>query len=439
MSELRPYQQAVIDQMRKTRHEVRTDFSWNRGKSKILKDIVRRDKMKKIIPLFLVVIVYVCCFVAGILLSTLLWGCTRIVTAPYVPPVPVFNPEEPGAIKIALYNGTRLMLHDGNEVVMSNAGEFRNASARIFSRGDILEYFDGDGYVIHSSYLPATPEAVHSRVGASVAAHGVTIYSDEVWTLERIEPAEAYSLGAMYREYTRVYQGPDEIGAWYLNEWQVKEVVSPASGQIIAIDTAGDFHNLTDSAVPFRIYDNKLMIHDVDQVTNSGYFSDYTGTYAEDWQYNWFNSSEWQLADDVWYSSKGHTWSGAAGLIEESTVMWDFNEWPYPIDTVYANAPVIVPAAVRYDTGEECTFWVECNTGWLYRHIPSIDRLDMIVRLYQGDGERTTGVSYRAFLRPVYSPDEDALYFHDVGGLMRYDFGTGLVTVFSLDMEVWVW
>lgn len=375
-----------------------------------------------------------CLFLAGFGIGVALFGCTQIAAPPVSAPPPVIDPDVPGTIKIALYDGSRLMLHDGDTVVLSNTGEFRNAARRVFSRGDILEYFDGDGYVVHSKYLPATPEAVYSSV-----ARDATVYSDEVWTLERIDPAEAYAMGGMYKEYTRIFQGPNEIGAWYLNEWRVREVVSPASGQIVAVDAAGKYHNLTDDVEPFRIYSDGLMIHDVDQATNSGRFSDYTGTYDEDWTYNWFNSAEWQVADGMWYSSKGHSWSGAVGLAEEANDMWGFNEWPYPIETVYGAAPVIVPAAVRYDTGEECTFWVECNTGWLFKHIPSIDRIDTIVRLYQGDGERTTGISHEAYLRPVYSPDEDMLYYHDIGGLMRYDFSTGLVAVFSLDMEIWVW
>lgn len=352
---------------------------------------------------------------------------------PEDPPIdPVANP-----VLFALYDGTTLRYFDGENLTTAYTGDVEFAGPRTVSIDEVLYRFDDMGSVEASEWLPANPEALTLRpTGASASARSVA-YSDEVYTLERIDPDTAYSLGALHEEYTRIFADSVESGAWYLNEWRVDEVFTIANGDVIARDTATFLHNLTSADEYWKAYEGGIGIRDFNPTSRNAYICDATGDYYVRWSTNYFNASKWQECDSTWYSQNGYTWNPTDGLTEQANELWGFNVSPYPVTLPYGESPVAVPAGIRYENSEWVTYWIECNSGNLFRHIPSLDRLDQTLRLYTGDGTRATGVSIASYIDPVIVAD--VLYFHYDGSIMQYDFGTGIVSVFAGDQEILPW
>ena len=365
-----------------------------------------------------------------IILLLLIFSCGPLT--PDNPPViihedppPEEPPEEPvlNPVLFALYDGTDLLFYDGDNTTLAYTGSIKQAGPRIIAVDDVLYYFDDYGQIIKSEWLPVYPEAL-------------TISGSDVYTFERIDPDEALSLGAMAREYTRVFENNTEIGAWYLNQWRVSKAFVLDNGDIVAVDTAGRFNTIIGSDDYWRAYPAGIGIYQFNPGNRTAYISDSTGDYFVSWSTNYFNSSTWQESGSVWYSNNGYEWT-PSGLLENTNSLWDFTSTPYPVMLPNGEPPTVIPAIVRIENSESVTYWIECNSGYLLRHIPSIDKLETIVRLYTGDGNRSTGVSMTSYIEPVLIGD--ILYFHDSGSIMKYDFNTGLVSIFSQEMEIMEW
>ncbi len=340
-------------------------------------------------------------------------------------PPPEDPPEEPvlNPVIFALYDGTTLSFFDGQTKTDAYTGSIVQAGPRILAIDDVLYHFDEYGNVLKSEWLPVYPEAV-------------AFSGNDIYTFQRIDPDTAYNLGAMFREYTRVFQNNTEIGAWYLNEWRVSEILNLDNGDMVAVDTKGGYHTIIGSDDYWRAYDNGIGIHQFNPGNRIAYISDSSGDYFVNWSTNYFNSTSWQKSDNVWYSNNGYEWT-PAGLLENTNSLWDFTSYPYPVALPNGEPPTVIPATSRIENSESVSYWIECNSGYMFRHIPSLDKLEAIVRLYTGDGYRSTGISMASYIEPILI--DDILYFHDSGSIMKYDFNTSLVSIFSQEMEIMEW
>ena len=336
-------------------------------------------------------------------------------------------------IIFSLYDGEKIMYYDGIETQIAYYGKINNAGNKKFSINDILYHFDNLGNPTLTEWLPTTPDAIK----AIEIKNKSIVYQDDIWILEDIDPDTALSLGAQYKHYTKIYHNLDVLGLWNLNEWEVKSVINTLSGNIIAIDTLSGYHNLTGNEAIYYAEDSGLMIHTFNSNTKTAYIKTDTGNYQITWSLNFFNSAKWQKANDIWYSHNGYTFDEINGLQENTNILKDWNVYPYPIETIFAEAPVIIPAGVRLENNIEVTYWTECNTGTLYRHVPNVDRIDVITDIYISDGLRTTGIQKASVLKPKII--EDKIYFHEGSNIKEYDFLTGIVNIFSNDMELIVW
>lgn len=384
-------------------------------------------------------------FIAAVALTLFafwLVGCS--VQAPVDPVVidhgdeePADPPVEMSNILLALYDGATLRLWDGNTLNDAYVGHVIPAGRKKLAIEDVLYYFDENGASVASKWLPVIPTAVVTTESSSLSRASV-VYEDDVITLEDIPPEEAYALGARYKNYTRVFENGVEIGAWYLNEWECTDVIKTASGHILAIDGLGRYINLTDDKEIDTAYEDGIMLYNME--TQYGYIADASGSYEVTWSMNYFDHSRWQLADGVWYTENGYTWTPETGVISNANCLYDLNAWatmPELYTGIFPDMPYLLPAGVHEENGEEVTYWIECNTGKLLRHIPSIDRLDMVIELYDGPDTRSGGIPYFNTLDPVII--DGLMYYHEDGAVKTFDLTTGLVSVFSVDQEVIEW
>jgi hypothetical protein len=343
-------------------------------------------------------------------------------------------------IQFALYDGNNLRYYDGENLILVNTGSVRPAGKRKISIEDVIYYFDEFGNSLQSKWLPAIPEAILSVESKSgIPAKGTIVYNDDVYTLEDIPPAEAYALGALYKHYTKIYENSVNINTWYLDQWQVKEVIQTLSGHIIAIDTTGHFHNLTDSinSIDTAINDG-IMLYDMG--TEHGYIADDSGIYEITWSMNFFDHAEWQLVNGIWTTENGYTWTHETGVISNANTMYCWNEkinHPAEYKLLTNDMPYLIPAGVREENGEQVSYWLELVTGNLYRHIPSIDRLDFIVQLFEGPYDRALISDLIDTVKPEMIGD--CIYFHHNATIKKYDIITTMISTFSEDQELIPW
>lgn len=381
-----------------------------------------------------------------ILLIMLLIGCgnpfenfnpTPTPTPGITPtPIPVEPAENP--VKFALYDGENLMYYDGENITQAYSGTIKKANKRQLSIDNVLNYFDDYGNVEQSDWLAVEPEAIVTEKNNSSAR--AVVYNDDVWMLDHIPPDVAYSLGGLYKDYTQIYFNNVALGNWWDQIWNPEQIITTECGLIIGINNTNSYHNINGDEIIFKAYENGLTIYDVDTDSRSGYFADDEGQTFEEWSFNYFFNCKWQQADGIWYASHGYEWSYTDGLTEQANIMWTMNfydQYPIFFQLPYAQYASICPAGVLEENGEEVLYWIECNRGELFKFIPSINQIISITRIYLGDGTRVYGSNQIDVLKPIWI--EGGMYFHHDGSIKLFDPGTGLISIFSEDMEIIEW
>lgn len=357
------------------------------------------------------------------------------VIEPPVTEPPIVEPEDDYVVELALYDGQTLRYWDGTTMHDAYIGHIEHAGHRRISIDNVLYWMNENGQSVQSQWLPVVPDAITTREAGAKAS---VVYEDDVFTLEDIPPEEAYALGALYRHYTRVFVNSVEEGLWYMNQWEVVDVITTDSGHIIAIDAQKHWHNLTDSKEVYLAYDGGLMFYNMS--SQHGYVADASGEYEITWVTNFMDNNHWQLADGVWYSDRGFTWTAEGGVVSNANELYCFNTYDtYPdwYDAPFAQSPFTVPGGVRTEHGEEVTFWIECVTGTLYKHIPSTDQIVVVVEIYEGPMSREGGWAKAQVLEPEIVGNH--FYYHEGGSIRRMDFDSGVLSIFSTEQELIPW
>lgn len=325
-----------------------------------------------------------------IILALLIYGCTpeasRVnVTDPYVPPVVI--PDEPddpeiiaGGIKQVVFkDGNQVKFFDGSGVYVWRAGNSVSADNRKLTLEKVLYTMDGIGNIISQESLNIIPDFC------------VVDLDENVWTAKTIDPETAYNRGQLYTYYLDVYKNNVFFVTLKLNP--VSMILS--GSDVIVIDINGAYYDATgtktgiNSAMGFTVYD-------FDAVNRTAKINGVPVS----WSTNSFNGAkQWNGA----YSWNGYKWDGVT-LTENGSYLkiWT-NRSNYPIN-IPENA-VVISAGQSVFSGETHYFFIECNSGWLFKYIPSSDTLVQITRLYTGDGYRDTGIYYSKILNPVCSYD----------------------------------
>ena len=341
-----------------------------------------------------------------------------VIEEPIIEPEP--TPEPEGKRIIFIYDATapEMGTSDGIYYYQLATDRASNAHDGFISIGDILHGIDDTGTSIITQRLPCTPDAV--------------AISGDVWSFENIDPATAASLGALPRWHTKIWQGSTEYGNWSANQWQTVTAIVTNSGDVVTTDTVGKLRSIKEPDLDVRAaIHSGIMIHTTDAVNLSAFVRDNridTKVYGAS---NYFlSANKWIEADGIWYSWNGFTWDGSV-FSESAAALRDFI-------VVGSDSPVVVPVGSIIEHSESVTYWIECNTGWLYRHTPSIDRLETVIQLYQGSGFRVDGVAAAAEIKPVLAgPGGDNIFFTWNGTVWKYNFTDALVSSFAAGVLIW--
>lgn len=358
---------------------------------------------------------------------TVIETVTEIVTPPPPPPeiititetvntvVDPPPPPTPSIKTLVIYNGTGYGTSDGEYYYHGQKGHITYAGDSMVAVDDILCELDQYGEVLTSYRLPCVPDAV-------------TISGQDVWSFETIIPEDAAAMGAMWKTYTRVWKNNYEHGDWFLNEWEIAGAVTTLSGDVVATSTVGAKYPQTDDLAIAYAGQDGLLIHSNNiDATNSIIRTDQD--YPVNFSFNYFLSArQWQKSEGIWYSWNGYEWSESYGLAEQANALTAFI-------VSGADPPLVVSAGTRIEHNETVLYWIECNTGWLYRFTPSLNRLEQVTRLYAGSGDRIDGVNAAKVISPIMT--ETALYFRYEGTTYKYNFTGGIISSFASGVTVW--
>ena len=338
--------------------------------------------------------------------------CTMEPDTQYItlPPIDEPVPPELGDVQYIIYDGSEISFVYESETRVFASGTAAYAGPGIISVGDVLYYLDSAGNILQSYRLPCV-------------ADFIAINGPDVWS------------GRLEGEATRIYKNLLEIG---LYDWTLISLNVTHTGDVVAFASPGYgyiFESLTGSEEDITYAsDGGLFIFDLNTTDKTATFRGLYD-YTDGWSTNYFwRATGWLLADGLWISSNGYSWD-AGGLYENSTAMWTWNSYPYPVQDIYNELPSVIPAAVRAEHSEDVTYWIECNTGYLIRYTPSLDLIEPVIRLYAGDGLRSSGYALQYSLNP--SQIGEALYYHYNGFLYEYDFTTGTASNMGTDILIW--
>lgn len=337
-------------------------------------------------------------------------GSTAILPPAEPPPDP--DPI-PTSRTIFIYDSAAQTIgtSDGEFYYALDTGKSANARDGFISVGDILHGIDDTGTSIITQRLPITPDKI-------------AIAGADIWCFENIYDVMSG------RDYTKIYLNSDQYGAWTDNQYTVAEAIVTDSGDIIALDIGGKYRNILDPAMVVNYAGHGgLLIYGIDIATHRANIREFNSDIRVAYSTNYFfGAKEWVEADGVYYSWNGYTWDGDT-LTEHATIMREF------VTLWYSDRPVLVSVGSRIEHSEAVTYWVECNTGTLYRYTPSIDRLEAVILLYNGSGDRNDGLDARDEIKPVMT--DNNLFFGWSGTIWRYNFTSGIVSSFSAGVEIW--
>jgi hypothetical protein len=333
------------------------------------------------------------------------------VTDPYVPPVIIPNPDKPdkigGGIKYIIFqDGEQVKFFDGSSVYIGYTGDATFPGSMSATVNDKFYYMDSNGDIISQISLNITPDFC------------VVDLDGNIWTGEILEPCEPD-----YKYYFKAYKNNVLFKTL---QTQITDMFLSGS-DVIAVNISGAYYDISGIKTGIN-YAGEFTVYDFNSATRTAKINNIDIS----WTTNYFNTAkEWNGA----FSWNGYKWDGATLSENGSSLqVWRIRA-NYPI-TLPENA-VVISAGYSVFAGETHYFFIECNSGWLFKYIPASDALIQVVRLYTGDGMRATGISYSKTLNPVCG--KDGLYFIFDGSLYRYRFDSGQIGFIDFCSKVKTW
>lgn len=333
------------------------------------------------------------------------------IIAPDIIPIIITPPEtipgvSPSNIIITFQADNKIKFWDGSALTVWKSESGNHAGFRQIAVADKLYILEQRGIITAEKNIIGTYD--------STIADGA-----DVWSLYNIPPAEAESLGMMYKDYTKIYLNAIEYGTWQSRPYKTLRFIKSGS-DILAYGNTGGWRHINGSKTGFRAVNEDFNIYDVNTTLKTGKINLIDISYT----LNFFLASEhYQKSGSTWYSWNGYKWDGSS-IIQTGCALEAWRqETTYPI--TLSEAAVLIGAGTRIEAGETVLYYIECNSGYLFRYVPSTNIMSQKTRLYVGDGTRATGLYYANILKPVAA--SDAIYFcFDDGGIYRYKFDTNL-------------
>lgn len=365
--------------------------------------------MKTIISIFLFSILF-------------LFGCddggkkTKVIThpGPIIPVIPD-PPIEYEPIQLALITGDTVKFYDG-EQIYTYSENCKRAGSQVYSVASVLNKLDEYGNISESRYLVIDPDEITIKnYPASKAGGEFKLSESDTWIVEDISPDTAYSMGAQYKPYTRIYLNSAEYGNWFDNQYIAEKLIVHGDDIFARLSTGAFLHVNGDKENVRLVIENGFAIYDYNSTARTATIDGVSVS----WTTNFFNGSdEWLKSGGVWYSQNGYTWDGST-LDESGSVL----------TALRSEQNLIIAVGTRYENSEDVLYFIQCATGHVIRYVPSVDQYIEFVRLYTGDGETETGTFYKSTLKPIIN--NDYLYFIFDAQVYRYDFVSGLTSMFT--------
>lgn len=327
----------------------------------------------------------------------------------------ITDPEN-DIVKVVLFTNSALKFYDENIIWTWKSTYSARAESGVYSSENVLYYLNEYGQTIDADNLVVEPDFIR-------------IIDGDIYIIENIPPEDAFAQGALYKNYTKIYLNNVEYGNWLTRDYKIiKTVVS--NDELYGQIETGAWYHLNGLLTDINIAQEDLAIYDYDTDTKTAKINNIPVS----WITNFMNSAKyWLKSDEIWYSQNGYTFDGAT-LTEDGSILTDWRIAPFL--TGYTDAPWMISAGRRWENGEYVLYWIECNSGWVIRFVPSSNQQTLFIRIYTGDGERTTGVYYKDLLKPIII--ENHLYFIYDAQTYRYNFTTGLTGHFASGVsEVW--
>ena len=321
------------------------------------------------------------------------------------PPVIPEPPDPVITLSLLTENGT-LYFYDDTTFIYQDNTDPVSCGSKCFTDGNTTNIYDEQGQISSTEELAIKPDFIIDNI-----------------IIENIPPSVAKDMGAQAKNYVRIYLDGIELAGkliWYLNRYTAVDFIKTNSGAYIIIDSTGAYHSL--NGTTGINHAKNLLIHDFAGATAR------INGHPVTWVQGYFgNAKHWQRTGDTWISNNGYEYLDGV-LYEQANKMWIWNTGPYPIALPGVERPVVISAGGG-------GYWIEANTGWLFKFT---DRIDLVSRIYQGDGTRLSGIATSKELAPVIIGQD--LYFNYDGSVWKLDILTGIIEIFyagSATIEEW--
>jgi len=330
---------------------------------------------------------------------------TETITPIIIPPADPEPGVSPANIIITFFHDNAVKFWDGSAITTWKTGKSNYAGFRTVANSDVLYTLDQQGRTYTSKNIIGTYDFT--------IADGA-----DVWSVKNITPDEALAAGHMYKYYTKIYLNAVEYGDCWSRDYKTTKFIKSGS-DIMALN--GSWYHINGIKTGFRSVNEDFNIYSVNTTAHTAKINDIEFTYT----LNFFLASDhYQKSGSIWYSWNGYKWDGAALIQNSGCALEAWRQTStYPISL--PEPAVLIAAGIHRESGEDVLYYIECNSGWLFRYVPSINIMTQKTRLYNGDGYRATGLYYKDILKPVMAGD--ALYFlFDDNGIYRFKFDTSL-------------
>lgn len=279
---------------------------------------------------------------------------------------------------------------------------------------NVLYYFDNNCNVTNSKWLPTVPDLI-------------AINGSDIWIVKKISAEYSLSQGGMYKEHSQIWKNNSIYSEWYNNQFEITDLFLTES-TIIYRKPDNTFFDIENIKLNIFYANRDILIYNITYSPNSAIFKWDCNTSSCSWVYNYLGNSKGFLnCNNILYSANGYEIKNNNTLKETTNALKIFNT------PVSGQQQIITSLATRFENGEYCTYWLNCNTGKVYRHIPSLDNLSITATLFNGDGTAGTGlIIYREL--DVYFID-DTVYYNYNGSRFGFNFSQS----FLLGNNVKIW
>lgn len=361
-----------------------------------------------------------------ILALAILIGCPNPNSSPPGGSPPGGNPPGGGApppvnltgpVKAVLWDGANVKLYDGTNTVI-----FKTGSSAVKGNGlkiavdKMLYFLDANGNVTSTAALPALPA-------------GVVVIGDPVtYTIESLSNADSIAIDWTPGAHTRIWKDGAEYGDWHNNAFVYASSFEAENGDLICLDTAGTFHDVTNTALLSAQIVSAAPggpIFYQSNPTAPNQITVYDAAGAKLWTMAaaslWAEHAEWIKVGSTWYGARGDTFSDTSG--------------PGATQIGFVTGGGFGQPATLKAVSAQSThaLFIEANTGTLIDLDTVAGTWTAAAQLYAGDGTQDSGLAMAKTLTPALI--DGALYYHADNAIKKLDGGT--VSTFSTDIAIW--